>query len=68
VRVPEGVRTCAGLCGSIFQLFDSLFEPTFVFLFETICSPDAVDWMVSEWLLSFSFPNILFPEIESLKS
>jgi hypothetical protein len=62
-KVPELARDC---CGFIFQLFYYLFEPTVVSLFETICSPDAVDSMVAEWLLSLSFPNILFQEIESL--
>jgi hypothetical protein len=60
---PESARD---RCGFIFQLFYYLFEPMVVSLFETICADHDGDRTIADWLLSLSFPQVVFNEIENL--
>jgi hypothetical protein len=60
---PDLAKDC---CGFILQLFYYLFEPTVLSLVETICADHDGDPSIPDWLLSLSFPQILYKEIESL--
>ncbi|OHT00789.1 hypothetical protein TRFO_07769 [Tritrichomonas foetus] len=51
-------------CGYILQMLNFVFEPSILSLFEIVCSSEDRNVIVQQWLLSLSFTNILFKEIE----
>lgn len=54
-------------CGYILQMLNYVSEPTVLSLFQIVCSSEDRNVLVQQWLLSLSFPDILFEEIEAIQ-
>jgi hypothetical protein len=50
-------------CGYILQLIGQLSEPSILFLFESMCSPDQGFQDVQNWLVRIGFPQTILQEI-----
>lgn len=54
-------------CGYVLQMLNYVSEPSILSLFEIVCSSEDRNVVLQQWLLSLSFTDILYSEIEDIQ-
>lgn len=54
-------------CGYVLQMLNYVSEPSILSLFEIVCSAEDRNVILQQWLMSLSFTDILYKEIEDIQ-